>query len=112
MRNVVLSTDDGVVVRVKTSGMMAGCEHHDACARLIASLGSAPLRPWWAFGDPNARDIRLQRRGNKRRLEPAASSTAHGPTERFAGFATGPVGAGESTESWRSAASTVGGAVL
>jgi len=33
---------------VKTSGMIAGCEHTDACEMPIASLGSVQLRPWGA----------------------------------------------------------------
>ncbi len=39
---------DGAVLRVKTSGMMAGCEHTDACEMPIVFLGSVQLRLWWA----------------------------------------------------------------
>ena len=60
------------------------------------------------FGDPKARVIRLQRRGKKRRAEPAGSSIIPGTTGRYAVFATCPVGTCESTWSWRSVESTAG----
>ena len=39
---------DGAVLRVKTSGMKAGCAHTDACEMPLVFLGSVQLRPWWA----------------------------------------------------------------